>query len=282
MVNLAYLNTPPINSFIAIVNDKNNLEDNDRKTRLLNLVPNVSLRYNVYKGYFDTNTLESVPLHNFNNAQAADLLHCYNVETSSLNSLIVAIKENQEFHLRGLCQFCGINTDSTTDHYLPKGKFPDFCVNLLNLFPCCPDCNSLKGVYYFDTISNTRGIINLYLDSVPQIQFLFADIVFTGNIPKVTFRVQNPNGINAQLFSIIHNHYKRLNLAERYKEKFNTVYTQTYRSFAAKPRYHGHPNRVRDFLISDANELFRDFGRNYYVAIVKQALSTNNTFLNLF
>lgn len=282
MVNLIPVTLNNIGEFIKIANDKYNKAGNNRKDRILNLVPAITVRYQLYSHHFGLNTLEQITTHGFTAAEKSDLLHCYNVATKSLNILVRAIKDNQMPHLHGICQFCGINTDSTTDHYLPKGQFPDFCINPLNLFPCCPECNSLKNEYFWDAIAGCRGIINFYLDTIPPLQFLYADIVFTGNVPAVLFSLSNTNGVDPGLYEIIVRHFDRLNLLSRYKDKFNSVYHQTYSSFRDKTRFRGHPGRVRDFLLDDARVLFRDYGRNYYKAIIKEALANSTDFLNSF
>jgi hypothetical protein len=282
MVNLTPLAIDYVQTFQDIGNDKYNLAGNNRKDRILALVPTITPRYALYEHHFNANTLENIAAVNYSQQTKQDLLHCYTSETASLNRLVAAIKDNQLFHLMGICQFCGINTDSTTDHYLPKDSFPDFCVAALNLFPCCPDCNSLKGEYMWDALHNTRGIINFYTDVIPAQQFLYANITYNGDVPTVHFHIQNISGINLAFYNIIERHFDRLNLLERYKEKFNSLYNQTRSSFKNKPRFAGHPGRVRDFLLDDAAQLFADYGRNYYIGIVKEALGNNNTFVNQF
>src|SRR3546814_3004594 len=44
------------------------------------------------------------------------------------------------------CPACGEpGTPNTLDHYLPKGRYPHFCVTPLNLFPMCDACQQAKG-----------------------------------------------------------------------------------------------------------------------------------------
>ena len=45
-----------------------------------------------------------------------------------------------------LCPACGeAGAPNTLDHYLPKGKYPHFCVTPHNLFPMCDACQRRKG-----------------------------------------------------------------------------------------------------------------------------------------
>jgi hypothetical protein len=282
MINLNPVTNNCIDEFRSIGNDKYNRDGNNRKDRILALEPILTPRYNLYQQHFLTNTLEQIPQVAYGSQTEQDLLHCYTSETKSLSKLIAAIKDNQLLHIQGICQFCGINTDSTTDHYLPKGIFPDFCVNALNLFPCCSDCNSLKGEYMWDAVHNTRGIINFYTDQIPNQQFLFVTITYRHGVPVPTFSINNSNGINHAFYTIAERHFARLDLLNRYKEKFKSIHHQTFSSFRNKMRFRGHAGRVRNFLLDDAQQLFIDYGRNYYVGVIKEALANTPQFVNQF
>ena len=59
------------------------------------------------------------------------------------------------------CPYCNRNYTTTIDdvgirpdydHFLPKSKYPYFCVSMYNLVPCCKSCNCLKRD--FDTMIN--------------------------------------------------------------------------------------------------------------------------------
>jgi len=101
-------------------------------------------------------------------------------------------------------------------------------------------------------------------------------------VPTIQFSLNNPNGINPNFYRIVVKHFNRLDLLHRYTERFNSVYHQTFTSFRGKGRFAGHPNRVRDFLLDDANTLFQDYGRNYHVGVIKEALANSAIFLNQF
>ncbi len=278
MKNLSNIEIDSIEQYLSIVDVK----EEPRRNRLLELTPLLRERYALYRQHFIGNALELLPKSNYTQLQKSDLLHCYDAKTSSLHNLIALIKRNQALHIRGICQFCGINSDSSTDHYLPKGSYPDFSVKSLNLLPCCPECNSYKGEYYWDAEHNARGLLNLYLDTLPNVQFLFANIEYEGEIPRITFSIQNINGISQDLFLTIELHFKRLHLLRRYKEQFSSIYHQTYSSFKDKPMFVGNPDGVRDFLLSDVQTLFQDYGRNYYKAVIKDALARCDAFVNSF
>ncbi len=278
MVNLAHLVNNPLDEFNLIYNSKRGINH----AILTFLYNDIATRYTIYQQAFDDNDLERITtiLHNPNSSLA--MLHCYNSSTEALEDLLIRIKENQLLHLRSICHFCGINTDSSTDHYLPKEQFPEFCVNSLNLIPCCPDCNSYKGEYWLDNITQTRGIINLYTDDIDDIQFLFVDITYLGNVPIAEFTIDNRNNIAPVKFDIISKHYERLHLTDRYKDKFNSIYSQIHNLFLNKPMFSGRPDLIQDFLIQDVINHSNLFGINHYKGVVMRSLANNAIFINQF
>ncbi|WNH07677.1 HNH endonuclease [Thalassobellus suaedae] len=277
MHNLQPINTSTIDEFDLIHNSK----QEPTYTILTNLRPSIVNKYNDYDIEFNTNSLENIPtvIHSLKNKNG--LLHCYKNKTNAKDQLIVNIKENQSAHLRSTCQFCGLDPSRTTDHFMPKDDYPEFCVNHKNLIPCCSSCNAYKGEYLIDIRTNTRGILNLYTDQLPIVQFVFVAIRYVGGVPIANFSLRNPNRINPILFQIIEYHFERLHLLERYNDVFNTEYKQILSSFK-DPHYNGNRALVSRILTNDANSLFGDYGRNYYKAIIKESLANNASFLNLF
>lgn len=84
-----------------------------------------------------------------------------------------AVLDQLRDHGLDLCPACGeAGVPQTLDHYLPKGKYPEFSIEPANLFPMCDACQSAKkektgtvaGRYfihpYFDTFSRPQ-IVNL-------------------------------------------------------------------------------------------------------------------------
>jgi len=278
MINLAHLSNNPIDEFNLIYNSKTGVNH----VILTMLRDDIVERYTIYNKAFDDNELERLNSVLLNPNSIEAMLHCYNSSTKALEDLLIRIKENQLLHLRSTCHFCGINTDSSTDHYLPKNQFPEFCVNLLNLIPCCPDCNSIKGEYWKDENTLTRGIVNLYTDDLPPIQFLFVEISYLGNVPRALFTVDNRNNIDHDLFNIISKHYTRLHLTERYKDQFNSIYSQIHNLFLNKPMFAGRPDLIQDFLNQDDINHSNLFGINHYKGVIIRSLASNAFFINLF
>ena len=254
---------------------------NPVKSTLTSLNSRIEGKYNEYDIAFNDNDLESIPLEYYAADDKNALLHCYTSGTKAKDDLIARIKGNQPDHLKSVCQFCGLNSNDTTDHFLPKELYPEFCVNHKNLIPCCFKCNLFKGIYLLDPRTTTRGILNLYLDTMPMVQFLFLDVSFFDGVPRASFRLGNPNGIDAAMFQIIQFHFERLKLLERYLDRFGSIYRQILSAYSDNS-YNGNPILVQRTLLHDARTLFTDFGRNYYIAIIKESLATNTEFINMF
>lgn len=278
MRNLIPLNTNPIDEFDLIRKSK----QDPANSVLLALRPTVLSRYGNYKVEFDKNTLQNIKNQTFT-PQASDYLKkCYSDTTNALNSIIARIKKNQPNHLRSVCQFCGIDTDNTTDHYLPQSKFPEFSVNHLNLFPCCAVCNPIKNDYWISKDPNYRGIINLYTDILPAQQFLFVDIRYFRNNVTIKFRINNPNGIDPDLYQVIENHFTRIKLLDKYNDKTGNIYERVINSYKGKTAYIGKPDLIKNDLLLEVQNHFTSFGRNHYEGILMEALAHNNQFLHLF
>lgn len=280
MRNLIPLHTNPIDEFDLIHQKKHD----PAHIILQGIRPLLVTRYNTYQNEFKKNTLQNIkpkPISFFPDA-AKHLRECYLKPTKALNNLIVKIKEKQPNHLRSVCQYCGIDTDNTTDHYLPQSDFPEYSVNHLNLFPCCAVCNPIKNNYWFDGTNYHRGIINLYTDILPDVQFLFADVKIIKANPIIKFNINNSNRINSNLYQVIENHFTRIKLLEKYNDKVGNIYQRIYNSYANKPCFKNNPGLIQQDLLIEAENHLKSFGRNHYEGILKEALANNKSFLNLF
>lgn len=278
MRNLISLTTNPIDDYDAITFSKHN----PAQFVLEESRPFVLKRYSQYKYHFDRNTLEDIDVYVITPDQVQYLKECYTNSTNALNNIIAKIKNRQPLHLRSICQYCGIDTDNTTDHYLPQSEFPEFSVNHLNLFPCCAVCNPIKNNYWFDDVNSHRGIINLYIDEYPLDQFLFVDVNLINGNPIIKYEINNSNGIDTRLYQIIENHFRRIKLIEKYEGKTNNIYTRIYNMYLGKAVYSGNPALIKQDLLISAQNHFNSFGRNHYEGVLIEALANNNDFINLF
>lgn len=187
--------------------------DSDSKRRLLNIERIIQSEYSVYQAHFKANNLYRVKANKVATASKSDLIPLYQYQSKTIREVRDKIRRNQVQTITTTCQNCTINSANTLDHILPKGQFPAFVVNPLNLFPCCSECNSIKKD------SSSSEFLNLYLDPLPNEQYLFVNVQKDrdGELNfNYTIR-NNQNKIPANLFSVIESHYHSLKLPERFR-----------------------------------------------------------------
>jgi hypothetical protein len=173
----------------------------------------IKAKFKEYKQKFDNNNLFNISSYGFIGEDKTNLLNLYSSQRKSLIDLKKELTTNEFNERINDCPNCTIEKVASLDHYIPKGKFPDFSVNPINLVPCCSTCNSKKKEKW-------RGdenllFINLYSDVIPEKQYLFVDIV---SKTEFKFELKNINNIDLDLFKVIESHYSKLDLLQRFRE----------------------------------------------------------------
>ena len=262
-----------INWFDDIVHFKTDLV---ARTVLLGLRIDINNRYTHYIDRFSAEDLITITdsVYEKNHSQ---LLSCYKSEGNTLVQLKKTIRDLQDVGLRGTCQYCGVGKPNSMDHYLPISDYPEFSVLGINLIPCCKECNEKKKSFWK---TNTRGIINFYLDVIPNSQFLFGTVHFTQNIPCIKYEIRNDNNIiDLDFFEIIKKHFSRLELIKLYDEESTDELDEIIRLlsiYISNPE----PISLKAKLLEDATELQVKFGTNYWRAIMRVSLAKSDEFLN--
>jgi 5-methylcytosine-specific restriction endonuclease McrA len=276
MKKLTPIKGPYLNNLNDIINDKYE----PGKSRLLTLKPQISKRYSNYQRNFLLDTLETITKETYTAQEKSDLEKCYSSSTLSFGNMVKQIKTNQHRDLQGTCQYCGIQKPNTIDHYLPQSDFPEFSVLALNLIPCCNDCNTKKNNYWLD--NGFRGIINFYIDNLPQIQFLYCDITFDSisEIPNINFHLNIPTTINSRLKKIIENHFARLDLCNKYGEYIHDLITDKINSIVNYLNSKD-STEIKLRIENDANSLRDRYGINNWKTVLTYELSKNSDFIEL-
>ena len=195
----------------------------DRSSRLKAIFDSIR---NCYENYNQNKyELSKIAMNTFNNSEREDLEHCYNGKTQPLDRLLASIKMAQPTEIRNKCQYCGIDSPNTFDHYLPISWFPEFAVYSLNLLPCCATCNGKKLNAFL--LNNERQIVNLYFDSLPIVQYLYVNINYHYDEPVAIYHLQQSSDISAQTFRLIETHYSRLDLLSRFQANSPEVFSET-------------------------------------------------------
>jgi hypothetical protein len=269
MINLNPSAQEPIDFFDLVVSRK---EDIDLKIRLDLLRSTILELFDEYKLAFDANNLESLLKEDYLNREKEDLLSLYKYSMVAFRNLKNEVTTINTRRFTD-CQNCTIDSVGSFDHILHKNNFSEFSINPLNLFPSCTKCNSKKGTRFLDD-NGIRMFLNLYLDTLPNEQFLFANL--DENLSP-TFYLDGSN-IDPDLFSIISNHYVELDLLDRFKDSSFEVVDRLVISGKTDIR---DGVALNDLLrrIRDTEERFRQtYGYNYWKSILNLSLTHSAAF----
>ncbi|WP_272675085.1 MULTISPECIES: HNH endonuclease [unclassified Providencia] len=116
----------------------------------------IAENYNSYDDLIITYN-EKVPDSNFL-PYSKLLVEYYNSAPTKLNELLL---ERRNEHELTFCPYCGNPTiPDTLDHFIPKGKWPEFSIYPNNLVPQCKECAPIKGESYYCNENNLAIFIH--------------------------------------------------------------------------------------------------------------------------
>ncbi len=125
-----------------------------------------------------------------------------------------------------VCPSCGEpGRPRTLDHYLPKDKFPEFSINLLNLTPMCDWCQGEKLAEYI-TSDGRKRYIHPYFDDIDRPLF---NIIFTPPYRSPLIAVAVRDDAPQELGKLIALHLEGIDFITRFKEFFKTRYISILR-----------------------------------------------------
>ncbi|SIT13307.1 hypothetical protein SAMN05421786_106130 [Chryseobacterium ureilyticum] len=251
-------------------------EEGTAKEILSSVKPMIGLLYFEYSTKFDNNEIYNLTPYGFSGERKDCLINLYQYKSAIIKKLKKKILDSQIITINATCQYCTLNSVNSLDHFIPKGDFPEFSVNPLNLFPCCSECNSKKSKYVFNGVESL--FLNLYLDKLPSKKYLKADFDFSDDIPLVTFNLYNPEDIGASLHKTISNHYGRLDLLERMRLKSNEVITEIIKPIKGYYRFNKDIEEIKKFLREEEIEIQEAYGFNYWKSVLRLSLIENTEF----
>lgn len=130
-------------------------------------------------------------------------------------------------HDLSLCPACGeAGAPNTLDHYLPKRKYPHFCITPYNLFPMCDACQGKKGEKTGDA-ANPRFFLHPYFDLFVANQVLELEIHPPFEVP--TFDLGVVAGLTLEQTSLVRRHVLELGILPRYSRFFRGQYARLLR-----------------------------------------------------
>ncbi len=229
--------------------------------------------YDLYKLNFDFNTLDNIKIDNTFVDVKNELISLYDYQCKIIRNIRENIKNQQIETIRTTCQNCTIDSVSSMDHILPKSLYPEYSVNAYNLFPCCSKCNEYKSKK-----NGANEFLNLFLDELPKIQYLFVEVYIEKDSINFKFYLANDNNqISSDIFTKIENHFNNLHLLERMKDCSISYLSEFISSII--PHY----KRIgKDYLIKTTQESIDDkrnsYGYNYWKCSLESALIQSQDF----
>lgn len=244
--------------------------DLSKKNLLIDLEGKIEPQFILYTEKFIAKKIYEITTLGFSDSEKDALIDLYKYKSTVIRNIKNKILDSQIRTINATCQYCTLNSVETLDHFIPKEEFPEFSVNPLNLFPCCPTCNSKKSYLCFD---GEQGLfLNLYLDELPNKKYLKAEFDFGDNIPLVNFSLYNPERIDSVDFRTIQNHYEKLNLLERMRAKSDEVVTEIINTLKTYYRINSDIKSLKNFIKVEEGENKEAYGYNYWKSVLRLSL----------
>ncbi|WP_158729401.1 HNH endonuclease [Flavobacterium sp. I-STPA6A] len=261
-----------------IVNSKKITKNNPGyKPRLVSIENEIKGLYDIYEKNFNGNVLENSTPKGYVDTNKTDLLSLYSYKSKQIQALKTEITTTETNRIINTCQNCTLSEINSFDHVLPKDEYSEFVVNPLNLFPSCTICNSFKGKFWHE--NGKRKYLNLYLDKLPDKQYLFVDIDYDKETFGLKFYLENRYGIDANLFILIESHYNKLHLLQRFSDNADRVITPLQNKIKPHLKLLS-IDQIKDLTIESSNLNRSVFGFNYWESILELSLIDNNDFIN--
>jgi hypothetical protein len=261
-------------SFYKAVRSKK--RDDNLISRLTAIDADIKPLYDSYDEAFDTNSLQSLTAKGYEGQEKLDLEALYDYDSATLTKLRGHLTTTASGRLVK-CQNCTINSISTFDHFVPQSEFPEFIVHPKNLLCCCGDCNPRKGAGW--RRNGERTVLNLYLDQLPNVQYLFVNVDIGFLSIETEFYLNNQNGIDPSLFQLLTSHYQRLKLFKRFSDEADSVIS-TFKDTLEVYRENHTLQETQEFATKTIQREQLAFGFNYWQSILKLELINNDDFLD--
>lgn len=218
MINLIQDREDSFSEYKAAVNRKN--DDSNDKKELLSIEKQMEDCYINYKQHFDSNNLEILKSTRVGQLHKDSLLGLYSSDAAIVKHFRMRYFALNPQTYNNLCPYCTLSEANTTEHILPKEKYPEYAVDTLNLIPACSGCNSKKGDSIIDVVSGKKTTINYYTDKLPHEQYLYVDFEASSNNIKAIYHLENhDNKINVEMYSLIERHFSKFDLLNRFNLK---------------------------------------------------------------
>ncbi len=253
--------------------------DTSAKAELRSIEVPVRDCYINYANHFRQNDLEYMPQARVGQMHKGALLSLYGSKTKLVRNFRSRFFDINPQTYNNLCPYCTINTSDTTEHILPKEKYPEYAVDVLNLIPGCSECNYYKGEDVLDK-DGKKFIINFYTDTLPDVQFLFVDVTNDGSGLKMRYRLENVNNaIEPGLYTLIEKHFNKLHLLDKFDDKAIQQFAEIANTYLVEKFQND-----QQYDLFAAKQILKcdmdvpAYGRNYWKVVLVRSCAMSNVF----
>ncbi|MDO8838452.1 MAG: HNH endonuclease signature motif containing protein [Parvibaculum sp.] len=146
------------------------------------------------------------------------LVDGYDGRTVAIKRLLSAMVDSLPEENADLCPYCSLDQNPDLDHFLPKAKFAEFSLFARNLIPICTPCNR-KKLSAVKTGNGDRMFLNPAFEPSIDQPILEASISYAAEKVFVTYAINNAGPLPAPELAVAKRHFKRLDLADRYRKR---------------------------------------------------------------
>lgn len=238
----------------------------EQKIIVQSLAQNIKIQFEQYDKKMINDSLHELMAMPVTLEHKKALQNMYSYKMKPFQNLKKELTTDSNNRISNLCPNCTIETIGSFDHCIPQSEFSEFSDNPLNLMPCCSTCNSKKNAVWRK--EGKRVFLNLYIDNIPDIQYLFVNISIIKNVPLVLYFIDNRNHVDDELYNKINNHYSKLELCRRFSENSHDVISELEREIKNYVPVLSE-DTVKNIIIDKANEERSIYGFNNWKSLLK-------------
>lgn len=238
----------------------------DTKIIVGNLSDDIKRCFSQYDTNFTNDTLQEMNPLNLSDEQKCALLGMYSFKMKPFQELLRDLTTDENNRVSKICPNCTVGSVESLDHCIPKTEFPEFSDNPLNLMPCCMSCNSKKSSIWRK--DGNRIFLNLFLDDLPNVRYLFINSIIEDGIPLFNFFVDNRNRLDSNLYSKIEAHYSALDLCNIFSDNSDNVVDDLVLKFTTLSEIGINEAQIKKAFLSIAQKWQEKYGYNYWKSIL--------------
>lgn len=264
----------------VVSNKHHHPTDPGYKKRIQDLRPISEKRFKEYDEKFSDDKLEELEESDEAKRLKADFKSLYKYDVEPFATLNKELSKDEHGRKYPYCPLCDMEGTSSFDHILPQSKFPEFSDHPLNLIRSCQKCNGQKSSNWKE--DDKRRYIDLYVDEIPDIQFLFAEVEIddADDALVVKFSVDNRNGIDADMYRKIYNHFDDLDICIRYDDGADEVISSLQDDVVNNLELGATKDVIKEAILNKCRREQARHGENYWRAILKKACAENDEVLD--